>query len=107
MITEIQPTLFRDVEKTPSIPADITANRHKGNKASVAANPTQGKKAEMHKKLFAYINYMGRSWLHDLCREFGKPPNEISPRLTEMKAAGMIYETGERVERCAELKVCK
>ena len=97
-----QQTLF---DTPPRIPADITARKHGGNAASIAANPTTEAKRAMHRQILAFFEMRnGRSWMKDVARELGKTPNEISGRLSELKASGHLIDTGEREEGCAVLR---
>lgn len=84
---------------------DICERRHRNNAESIAANPSQFAKRQAHERILAYAKGR-RIWLKLLCRAFGKQPNEISPRLSELKAMGLLELTGEREEKCAVL-VCK
>lgn len=110
MIQDIQPTLFRDVERTPRIPSDITARKHKGNSASVAANPTAEAKRAMHRTIYAFVSFRGKSYLKEIARELGKQPHAISGRISEMlamKPPMLERVKGERVEGCGMLRACK
>jgi hypothetical protein len=85
--------------------SDITANRHRGNPESVAANErVQGSKE-------AIQNYI-RDWL---CRAGPHTSKEISvclymkyttvsARLSELKADGWVVKTGKRREGAAEVR---
>ena len=85
---------------------DITANRHGGNAQSIAANEVaEPTKAIMRLMIMTHLRGFGEATLKDLCRVFGKLPNEISGRLSELKAAGAIVPTGEVRERCAVYRV--
>lgn len=105
MINELQPTLFRDVERSPRLPADVTANRHKGNAASIDANPSEAAKRESHRQILAFISFMGKATSKAIARELGKPLNAVSGRVSELKALGEIEETGERDEGCNVLRI--
>jgi hypothetical protein len=86
---------------------DITANRHKNNPESIDANKRiEPTKADWRKRIALYMNCVGGDWtLKELCRAFDKSPNEISGRLSEMKASGILEPTGERREGCAVLRL--
>ncbi len=88
------------------LPTDITGNRHKANAHSAAANErVEPAKDVMRRKIYDWARAFGSFTLKDVCRAFDKLPNQVSGRLSEMKALGMVKETGESRERCAVLSV--
>jgi len=82
---------------------DICQNRHGGNAESVAANPSAQAKRDDHKLYLDYAKGGRRIWMKLLRRVFHKQPNEVSPRLSELKQMGLLKKTGEREENCAVL----
>jgi predicted transcriptional regulator len=82
---------------------DVCESRHKGNAASVAANPAQTDKAVMRARVFRIIEQKGVTFSKEIARELGMPLNCISGRISELKALGLIQETDERFEKCAGL----
>lgn len=90
------------------ISPDITASRHRGSATSIAANPTYEAKMRLIDQIRAFFVMMNNeTYLHQICRELGKAPNEISPRLSDMKRDGELFETGKRAEKCAVLRLRK
>lgn len=85
------------------LPLDICRNRHRDAPESVAANPSDDAKRKDHKLYLDYAKGGRRIWLKLLCRVFHKQPNEVSPRLSELKQMGLLKKTGEREEHCAVL----
>lgn len=83
---------------------DITINRHKRNPESMAANPDATTKADFRDAIIAYAA-TGAFTLKDAMRHFGRPANEVSPRLSELKADGILEPTGDRREGCAVLRL--
>lgn len=98
-----QPQLF-DLGPPP-IPADITISRHRGSPESIAANPSQEAKRASHERILQIVRVQGTSYLHQICRILDKPPNEVSPRLSELKEMGRLEKTGEKIEKCAVLRL--
>ncbi|HEY8560471.1 MAG TPA: hypothetical protein VIL74_08845 [Pyrinomonadaceae bacterium] len=89
-----------------ALPNDITGARHKNAVHSVAANErVSASKAIMRAAILEWARSFGRFTLKDVCRQFDKLPNQVSGRLSEMKAEGLIRETGESRERCAVLTI--
>lgn len=91
---------------------DIAINRHRGNPQSKDANlRVEASKSVMRKRIVEKITKYGSSHLKELCRIFDKHPNEISGRLTELKADGVIEEKKDhnnntvRKEHCAVLQL--
>lgn len=103
----IQGDLFSSLNRVPSLPVDITANRHKGNAASVAANPSSDEKAKMRRQILAFIDFRGGSYSKEISEETGIGYTTVSARLSDLKAAGAIYGTGERERGCEIVKVRK
>lgn len=76
--------------------ADITSNRHKGSVTSVAANKRAAKgKIAWRFLCIDYIRRNGTATLEELCAHFGKTPNQLSGRCTELKALKLIEPTGQ------------
>jgi hypothetical protein len=83
---------------------DITRNRHKGSVESVAANPRTRHKEQWQEKFLAYIETK-LGWgatLVEICDHFGRQKNEVSPRLSELKASHKVVKNGTR-SGCAVL----
>ena len=85
---------------------DITARKHGGNSASVEANKrAEPTKAVMRHQIFLWAETRTDFTSKEIAREFGKPLNAISGRISELRATGVIEETGERREGCNVLRV--
>lgn len=81
---------------------DICANRHGGNPQSKAANCRVGyTKAEQRRHVLTFIQVRGAlgATTDEVAAGMGKPPNAVSGRLTELKAAGLIVKCGTRRTR--------
>lgn len=85
---------------------DICKNRHRGAETSIEANAKVNKPLEREKVLDVF-RIFGTSYLKQVMRIVGKPANEVSPRLSELKADGILEETGERSEKCMVLRIKK
>jgi hypothetical protein len=76
---------------------DITARKHKGNPCSVAAHarvePTE---ANMRERIRVYVSGCGPhgATLKEVCERFGKLPNQISGRFSQLKADQQIFDSG-------------
>lgn len=79
---------------------DICSNRHKGSPTSKAANLRVDKDRD-RERVLAIIRRDGRTYSKAIAREMDKALNQISGRLSELKAANVITETKERREGCA------
>ena len=85
---------------------DVTASRHKGNQQSREANKKVAPyKASMRERIRVWIAARGwdGSTLKEICQGFDKVPNEISGRLSELKAEEVIFNSGRRRDGCAVL----
>lgn len=86
---------------------DITVNRHRGHAASADANPSSNAKRKSHARIFKILIGAGDRGLTS--KEIGtilnKPLNTFSGRLSEMKARGMIVETGGRRGGASVLRI--
>jgi hypothetical protein len=51
-------------------------------------------------RLFVYGCDWGGCTLKEICRAFGKLPHELSPRLSELKAEGLIFDSGRVRDGC-------
>lgn len=89
-----------------TLPFDICQNRHKNNPQSVEVNKTIDK-AAWRQKICAYAETVKDFTLNEMCRHFGKEKNCLSGRLSEMKMAGLLEDTGNTRERCAVLRLVK
>lgn len=81
---------------------DITANKHHSHPASVAANETVDKSRD-RKRVLDFIRLRGVTHSKEIARGLDKPLNLVSGRISELKKAGVIQETGEREDGCALL----
>lgn len=106
-IITIQPDLFPGIERRPRISVDVCASRHLQNPASVAANPTAERKSEMCRQILAFVDFKGGSYSKEIHEQTGIGYTTVSARLSDLKAAGQIYGTGERVRGCEIVKVRK
>lgn len=75
---------------------DICEARHGGAPTSVEANPTQERKRILVDRCFGYIMEHGSATVDELSAAFNLTPNVISGRISEMKRAGILRESGER-----------
>lgn len=78
---------------------DITARMHGGNKQSNAANNKVAPyKTNWREKVLGLMALRDEQGLGTTCRQaadhFGKESGHLSPRFTELKADGLIEETG-------------
>jgi hypothetical protein len=78
---------------------DITANKHKGNKQSQAANiKVAPYKLGMREKILGFMAIRDEQGLGTSCRHaadhFGKEGGQIGGRFTELKAEEIIEPTG-------------
>lgn len=83
---------------------DICINRHQGNAQSFIANKRVQKERDSALVL-AFIIKSGRAYSKQIARAMGKQLNQISGRISELKASEIIEETGERKEGCAVYKL--
>lgn len=79
---------------------DICLNRHQGNVQSLIANKRVQKERD-RALVLAYIIKTGSAYSKQIARAMGKQLNQISGRISELKASEIIEETGERAEGCA------
>lgn len=79
---------------------DICLNRHQGNAQSLLANKRVNKERDRALVLECIIKY-GKAYSKQIARAMGKQLNQISGRISELKASEIIEETGERAEGCA------
>jgi hypothetical protein len=87
-------------------PSDITINRHKGNRHSVAANrKAEPGKASMRERIRIFVAGCGfhGTTLKEICANFHKLPNEISGRISELKADQEIFD-GKRGKRAMAVR---
>src|SRR5262249_6174392 len=78
---------------------DICANRHGGNPESVATFERVAHKIpEMTRAIldFARSRRGARAHCARRCERFGKAPNEVSGRLTDLKRRGLLRKCGRR-----------
>ena len=82
--------------------SDICANRHKGNTESRAAfKRVKDRLTEAQARVFVCILSSGvRGRTNDeICVVLGLTPNQVSPRLVELKIQGKIVKKGTRLTR--------
>lgn len=85
---------------------DICAARHRGSATSKDANKRTNKSQDMQTILdFIRTRHGEQSWLKEIERETGIIRNTVSARLSDLKASEDIYETGERAEKCAIVRI--
>jgi predicted transcriptional regulator len=78
---------------------DVCANRHKGNAESKAANAKASEsKVKQRELVRVWITATRERGLtcKELAHELGVGMNAISGRFSELKAAGLIEQTGRR-----------
>lgn len=85
---------------------DVCARRHRGARNSVRANERlHGFKVTTRERIRVFIG--GCGWggatLKEICSAFGKLPNELSGRLSELKADKVIFDSGRDRNGCAVL----
>lgn len=85
---------------------DITARKHGGNENSQKANLRVAPyKAPMRERIRVFIG--GCDWhgatLKEICASFNKLPHELSGRISELKADGLIFDSGRRRDDSAVL----
>jgi hypothetical protein len=78
---------------------DITAGHHGGNKQSQEANKFVAPyKTNWREKVLGLMALRNEQGLGTTCRQaadyFGRESGHLSPRFTELKADGLIEETG-------------
>lgn len=79
---------------------DICINRHQGNAQSLIANKRVQKERD-RATVLAIIIKTGKSHSKEIARLMNKQLNQISGRISELKANEIIEETGERIDGCA------
>ena len=79
---------------------DICTNKHGFNEQSVEANKKVMKQRDK-RTVLNFIASQGRGHSKEIARYMSKPLNCISGRLSELKADGIIIDTGLREEGCA------
>lgn len=83
---------------------DICFNRHGGNEQSNAANKMADKDND-RALVLKFITEHKTAHSKQVARYLGKQLNQISGRFSELKADGLIVETGGRSEGCAVYKI--
>lgn len=86
---------------------DITNNFHQNNSNSRAANiATAPNKQRDKQTIIKFIAQNGgKSYVKEIIRATGLLHQTASARLTELKAADVLVETGERAEKCGVVKL--
>lgn len=85
-----QPGLFGEIP----IPGDITANRHRGNARSIAANPSDEYKGTVRERILAYGARVPNFTMKETAAAIGKKEHAISGRFTELKVTRDIIPAG-------------
>ena len=85
---------------------DITENRHKGSPESRDAfDRIKHGKREMYDRIM-FLAQQRKEYgitVHDVSHQFGKTPNEVSGRLSELKMMGKLRKSGLRRNGAAVL----
>lgn len=102
-----QPSLFPNSSpRNPAPLADICRRKHKGNERSEAANRlVHATKNSARERIYSLIAASAGITLKEIAKKFKKHIHQISGRISELKKANKIYETGEVRDGCAVLKV--
>jgi hypothetical protein len=76
---------------------DITRRKHKGHRNSEEANAkVEETKAPMRERVRIYVagcEWMGAT-VHEICKQFGKLPHQISGRISELKQDKKVFDSG-------------
>lgn len=75
---------------------DLCANRSRGNKESAAAHEkVVSIKTQMHERIMrlAEVRKEYGITVHEVANAFGKTPNQVSGRLSELKMVGKLKES--------------
>lgn len=83
---------------------DVCAGKHQGNEQSETANKNVNKDAD-RAYILKFITEHKTAYLKQIARVMGKQLNQISGRLTELKADNLIVDTGARQEGCTVYKL--
>lgn len=87
---------------------DICERKHGGNDASRDANErAQPTKRNYQAAVFKFIALARTATLKEISRAFNKPVNELSGRISELKAANLIEPTGDRREHSTVYRVAR
>lgn len=80
---------------------DICQNRHRGNPESVEAfQSIKDRLTQAQERVLNCIKQSDNGRTNDeICVVLGLTPNQVSPRLTELKIAGRIERVGTRLTR--------
>ena len=85
---------------------DICINRHQGNPQSKEAN-RKVLKLKDRKFIVDYLTKNGKAYSKQLARAMEKQLNQISGRISELKADGIIEGTEEIIEGCQVYRLVK
>jgi hypothetical protein len=99
---------------TPSVPGsgvkakqtlvdDVCKSRHKGNKYSAAANPTESIKSKQLCVVLAAIKKLGKASSEMVEDLTGMSHQSCSARFSDAKRLGLIHRVGETVTKSASL----
>jgi hypothetical protein len=86
--------------------ADICQRKHGGNENSQKANLRVAPyKASMRERVRIFIGGCGFNGctLKEICDSFGKLPHQLSGRVSELKADGLVFDSGRRRDDSAVL----
>jgi hypothetical protein len=85
---------------------DVTRHKHRGNRNSEAAFE-EGKQrfAKHYPDVVSFLFTFESGTSKAIAAYYGIPLNALSGRLTELKAKGIIYDTGVREDGCGVLKL--
>ena len=78
-------------------PGDICARKHKHNPQSVSANEKANPgKTIMRERVRLFVSGCGPAGttLKEICHHFAKLPHTLSGRISELKADGLIFDSG-------------
>jgi hypothetical protein len=86
-------------------PGDITKNKHKGNKESVAAFEKIENTLPKQRMRVLFLFLCLQCTSKGVAETLNVGLNTISGRLSELKAAGYLKPTGERIDGAAVLRI--
>lgn len=86
---------------------DITENKHGGDEASVAANPTVANKQRDCETILAFIAEKGKSYLKEIVAGTGIQVQTASGRIADLKRLQKIevIKSEPRVEKCSVVRI--
>ena len=99
-----QASLFDEVAAI-ALPPDISISRHRGNHASIDANPSSEHKAIMRDKVLDVIRRKGVTHSKEIAKILGVEIHKVSGRLSELLVLKKITRLKERVDGCSLLTI--